>query len=317
MNNIIYLGNQNKFYNDFNKYLLQNNIDVSLSNKSFEKSKFIPKFIFNSRVKKEFEDIKDIKISHIPYKNLDVYIHNGNNLTQDDKEAINSAKKVIVDNKLVLNSIKEFNQSVSIDIIYPYFLPKTIDKKQVKKQIYDNLGISTKSSSILFYANSFKAGGLNHFVNIINSLSYKDFILFIAGEQSEIDKYKFTLSKISKDIQLYTIPTDNELYKIDNIFAISDIYILPTTTKKFALNILKALAYKSAVFVSRNNSASEIVDTFAILEGSDDATSIFRIEALLQRKDDLKAIKKFNYKLSKQYTPNKYFKHFFAITQML
>jgi glycosyltransferase involved in cell wall biosynthesis len=67
-----------------------------------------------------------------------------------------------------------------------------------------------------------------------------------------------------------------EDYKnMDDLFLISDIFILPTYNQNFASSVLTAMFCKCAVFVSSNNHAREVVDIFATMDDPDDRSTAF------------------------------------------
>ena len=94
-----------------------------------------------------------------------------------------------------------------------------------------------------------------------------------------------------------------EDYKnMDELFLASDIFILPTYNKSFSPNVVKAMFCKSAVFLSIDNDAKEIIDVFASMDSPTDRSIGFKVDAILKGRDDLKLIKKQNRKLAKEFS---------------
>lgn len=62
---------------------------------------------------------------------------------------------------------------------------------------------------------------------------------------------------------------------------------------------------KCAVFVTATNPAKELVDVFSMMESPDDRSMQFKVNALLENKNDLKLIKKQNRKIVQEYTLEK------------
>ena len=81
----------------------------------------------------------------------------------------------------------------------------------------------------------------------------------------------------------------------------SGIFLLPTKLKLFSLNTLRAMFYKTAVFVIKRNSSSEILDIYSIIQSEEDRATPFKIDALLQNTKELKKIQKENYQISLEY----------------
>ncbi len=92
---------------------------------------------------------------------------------------------------------------------------------------------------------------------------------------------------------------------LNRLFLVADIFVLPTHTKAFAKNILRAMFFKCAVFVPSTCASSEIVDVFATMMMPSDGSTAFKIDALLGRKEDLKHIKKQNRITAQEFTIDK------------
>jgi hypothetical protein len=78
-------------------------------------------------------------------------------------------------------------------------------------------------------------------------------------------------------------------------------YILPTYVKAFSSNVIKAMFYKTAVFVSANSASREVVDIFSTMDSPNDRSMQFKVEAILTNKDELKNIKKANKELANEF----------------
>lgn len=239
----------------------------------------------------------------------DIYFHSG----RIDKNSINmikNSKKTIVNSfnarhKIILKKIVSDDK---IEVIYPSIEIKEFKPKQQKQKLLEELNISDKKVRlIMFSASNFKASGFKEFLEIISKLNYENFIALAVGNSAEIYKANFQIEKYGKlkekikTIELADLNSDRH----DMLFQASDIYILPSHASAFSTNVLKAMAGKCAVFVTANNDAREIVDVFATMESPSDPSTTFKVDALLSRKDDLKLIKKQNYKAVQEFTLEK------------
>jgi hypothetical protein len=74
--------------------------------------------------------------------------------------------------------------------------------------------------------------------------------------------------------------------------------LLPTKQKLYNANILKAMYYKNIVFVPSSNYTSEIVDPFSIMNGVDDGSTSFKIDAVLSNHVELEQIQNINHESS-------------------
>ncbi|NQY92875.1 MAG: glycosyltransferase family 4 protein, partial [Campylobacteraceae bacterium] len=227
----------------------------------------------------------------------DIYFHSG----KIDASAItlilqtpiviansNSAKKEIL-NKTDVAETK-------IHVIYPSIKKSNIDIKEAKKDFFEELEIPKKTRIIFFTARTLKTNGIKELFDTLLTLSNDNYKLIIASDKEQITALKFQITKYKLDDKVIFY---EDFKNMDLLYAVSDIFVLPTYVKNFSLNILKAMSLKTAVFVSSNNSASELVDIFATMESPRDSNTSFKIDALLREKDDLKLIKKSNYKVAK------------------
>lgn len=212
---------------------------------------------------------------------------------------MNNALKIIVTSNLTkLNLVKKHQMPAEkIEVVYPSFTPSEINIKEARKDFFNQLKMDKKTKIIFFTAKNLKNNGVKEFIDIILSLSATNVKVIIAGERNQITNLKFQTSKYNfGDKVLLYEDFENE----DLLFAISDIFILPTTVASFSLNILKAMYYKTAVFITADNASREIVDVFATMDGPNDRSMPFKVDALLQGNDDLKLIKKQNRKTAKK-----------------
>ncbi|XPV54918.1 MAG: glycosyltransferase [Halarcobacter ebronensis] len=156
-----------------------------------------------------------------------------------------------------------------------------------------------KKKIIFFTAKNFKTSGVKEFISIVLQLSSDNYIAVIESDKKQITSLKFQLSKINVEDKILLL---EDYPNKDELFLASDIFILPTHSKNFASNILKAMYCKCAVFVTATNPAKELVDVFAMMESPDDRSMQFKVDALLQNKNDLKLIKKQNRKIAKEHS---------------
>lgn len=233
----------------------------------------------------------------------DIYFHTG----QIDKEAIENmqnAKKIIVNSLTseaeILNELKIPKEK--IEVIYPSIDMEYKNPKEVKKELCKKLEIDAKKKIVFFTAKNLKASGVKEFINIIVQLNFRNMIALIAGDNKQITNLKFQLSKFDLGERLILL---EDYENIDDLFFSADVFILPTHTKNFASNILKAMYCKSAVFTTANNASKEVIDVFSTMEHPEDRSMQFKVDALLQNKEDMKLIKKQNRKIAKRYTLDK------------
>ncbi len=257
----------------------------------------------------EQENIKELKKPSFFSKILgkkefaDIYFHSG----EFDKEAlenIEKAKKVFVNSQTVHHQLLRVLQTNldKVEVLYPSINIEYKKPKEIKQKFCEEQNIDPKKKIVFFTGKNFKTSGVKEFISIILQLNAQDFIAVIEGDKKQITSLKFQLSKINIEDKILLL--DNYERK-DELFLASDIFILPTYSKNFASNVLKAMFCKCAVFVPATNPAKELVDVFAMMESPLDRSMQFKVDALLQNKADLKLIKKQNRNIALEHTLEK------------
>lgn len=247
------------------------------------------------------------KISFKKKEFADVFFHTGQIFDSETIKNIQNAKKVIVSADIAKKELLE-KVDVSadkVDVIYPAIDMKYRKPKEVRKELSQKLGIDPDKKIILFTGRNLKSSGVIDFINMVMKLNFKNMIAIVAGDKKQIYNLRFKLSKLDVGDKLLLI----EDYKnIDELFLLSDIFILPTYNQNFAVNILRAMYCKCAVFTTVDNAACEVIDVFSTMETPHDRSMQFKVDALLQNKADMKLIKNQNREKAKQYTLDKQLK---------
>ena len=230
----------------------------------------------------------------------DIYFHSGN-LDNESLENIKNAKKVFVNSRTAHHELlKEVQENLDkVELLYPSVNIEYQKPKESKQKFCQEQGLNPKKKIIFFTAKNFKTSGIKEFLSLIFQLKNDNFIAVVEGDKRQITNLRFQLSKIETTNNILLL----EDYKEKNqLFLACDIFLLPTYNKNFATNVLKAMFCKSVVFTTANNAAKELIDVFSTMESPNDRSMQFKLEAILQNKDDMKLIKKQNRKIAKQYT---------------
>lgn len=229
----------------------------------------------------------------------DIYFHSN---TLDEK-----AIDYILNSKFTItNSFSSMNQIIAktkishekIKVIYPSVDMEYKKPKELKQSYLEEFGIQENTKLLFFTAKNFKTSGIKEFLDIASSLSYPDFKAIIAGSKQQMNVLNFILTKYPKLEDKLILLEDYK--KLDDIFLISDVFILPTYNKLFASTIIKAMFSKCLVFVSLENDAKEIVDVYASMDSPTDPSTGFKVDAVLYDENELKKIKKENRKIGKE-----------------
>ncbi|PUE65644.1 glycosyltransferase [Arcobacter lacus] len=229
----------------------------------------------------------------------DVYFHTG---SLDEKTILNikNSKITIVNSFSTKNNILEELKisSEKIEVIYPSININIENENKIKIDFYKKFNIDFDTKLIFFTAKNFKTSGIKEFLDICSNLNYSNFKIIIAGDKRQIGSLQFSLPKYKKLEEKIILIDDYKNF--DELFLVSDIFLLPTHNKSFATNILKAMFCECVVFLSVKNDAKEVIDVFASMSSPTDSTIAFKIDAILSDEKELKNIKKQNYEIAKE-----------------
>lgn len=228
-----------------------------------------------------------------------IHFQNGN-IVSADMEYLVNAKTIIantftIKEKLIASKIDK----EKIIVLYPSITMEYEKPTDVKKRVCEKLNIDENRKIVFFTARNFKTAGAKEFVELVASLNYKNLQIIISGDKKEIANFKFSASKFDFEDRLLIL---DDYENNDELFLAADVFILPTHSNAFPVNVLKAMFSKCAVFIPNNSLGKEVLDVFGLMNGPADSTIRFKIDALLGREDDLKAIQKQNRKIAKAFT---------------
>ena len=260
---------------------------------------------------KQYADLNFLDDKSVDTDTPDIYFHSGK-IDKSIVSIITRSKIVIVNSKSAKAEIVkkiEVNEN-KIHVIYPAIKKSDINVKEARKEFCEELKIHKKTRIIFFTARTLKTNGVKELFNIILGLNNNNYKLIIASDKEQITTLKFQITKYKLDDKIIFY---EDFENMDLLYAVCDIFVLPTYVKNFSINILKAMSLKTAVFVSSTNSARELVDIFATMEIPTDPNTSFKIDALLRQKDDLKLIKKSNYKVAKDFYVEKQIQRLLSI----
>lgn len=224
----------------------------------------------------------------------DIYFHSGE-LDENSIEFIKNSKFVVTNSFSNLNLIlaKTKISHEKIKVIYPSVDIKYQKPKELKEKYKDRFSLTENTKIIFFTAKNFKTNGVKEFLQIVSNLSFIDFKVIIAGAKQQLAALEFTLPKYSK-LEPKIILLDESKEKLDELYLISDVFLLPSYNKNIASSVIKAMFCKCVVFSTMNNDAKEIIDVYATMENPNDPSTAFKIDAILFDENELKKIKKQN-----------------------
>ncbi|MEA3384668.1 MAG: glycosyltransferase [Campylobacterota bacterium] len=233
----------------------------------------------------------------------DIYFHQGS-LNKQAIEMIENSKITLVNTnglkELIVQKLPSLTKN-KIHILYPYLNSSMQYDEKIKQDFRDKYSIQDDNKLILFTANDLNTNGLNTFFKIISQLEEKNFKVIVYSDKKQIEQLKILINRLKIGFQVIMLTIDDITNK-DHLFIISDIFLIPTKQKAYISNILKAMYYNNAIFLPQSNFTSEIIDTFSIMNGTDDPTTQFKIDALLSNNDELQQIQEINRNMAKNFS---------------
>jgi len=231
----------------------------------------------------------------------EIYFHKGY-LSSEAVLLIENSKLVIVSSESMKREIVNKLSNIDISklhVIYPYLMEKNEYDKGIKQEFKNKHGIDKDTKILFFRGNDLSKCGMNFLKDALSRMYEKNFILIIESNLKQVNMLKLQIERSNVNFQ-YLLLSDYE--DISEVFISADIFILPTLQKYFAQDVLKAMHYKNAVFVTESNPSSELIDVFSLIQGEEDRSASFKIDSLLLNKSEMKKIQKDNYDISKKYS---------------
>jgi len=221
-----------------------------------------------------------------------------------EKRCFNNSKKIIANSNRVKKEIIEYYgiDENKIEVIYNGVnLPSGIDKDRAKLKLSQEFGVDRDTLIILYVGSGFERKGVAQFLEIISKLE-SEFIAFVVGKDKRLKKYQ----KIAKDLKIeHKVIFTGARSDVDRFYSASDIFLFPTKYEPFSNVVLEALSYGSVVFTTAQNGASEILDSYFVMESSNDIDIYKKIDSLLSDRERLLELQEESIKLSKEFSIEK------------
>jgi len=218
-----------------------------------------------------------------------------------ERKCFNKAKHIIANSQMVKNDI------VSTYKINPKKISVIHNGVELKKFNYQNsfdklsneFSIKKDQKILLYVGSGFKRKGVKEFLQIISKLRNLDIKAFVIGKEKDIEYYQELSLKLKIDDRvIFTGPRED----VDDFYTISDIFLLPTHYEPFSNVVLEAMGFENAVFTTKQNGASEVLDSSFIMNNPSDFSIISAIEELFNNPSKLENIKKENRAKSEKFS---------------
>jgi len=142
-------------------------------------------------------------------------------------------------------------------------------------------------TNILFFSNLLKSKGVLSIINICNALKTKNlsFKFTIAGSEGDVSYFELRSLILANKLYDYIDIIDNsQSYRKEELYASSDIFILPTNNDCFPLVLIEAMQFSLPIISTVEGGISDIVEnnvTGFLSKKGDLLSMISNIESLI------------------------------------
>lgn len=217
-----------------------------------------------------------------------------------EKRCFHNASRIIANSQMVKEQIIETYHisPAKISVVYNG-VPVVPDDWVVPRAFCDEFSLNGTERVVLFVGSGFRRKGVFEFLELISRLQTPSFRAFIVGKDKKIDYYK----RVAMNMGLAEkVVFTGSRADVANFYAISDLLVLPTRYDPFANVTIEAMSYNTAVVTTKQNGAHEILDPDFVMEHPRDYRIVPVIDALLQDRKKLTAIKRKNRKIARGFS---------------
>lgn len=122
--------------------------------------------------------------------------------------------------------------------------------------IREKLGISKEARVLLFVGSGFERKGLITLIRSLALIKRDDLMTLIIGK-GDIDRYAMLTKSLGLNERIIFLGVQKD---IEKMYAIADLFVLPTLYDPFSNATLEAMASGIPVITTRNNGVSEIIE---------------------------------------------------------
>ena len=210
-----------------------------------------------------------------------------------EKRCFQRAKCIVANSEMIRKQIIN-TYSINpekIKVVYNGVESKELNYQCSFDRLSKEFSIKENQSILLYVGSGFKRKGVEEFLKIVSRLKNSDIKAFIIGKEKNIEYYQQLAIALKIDNQVVFTGTRED---VNDFYTISDIFLFPTRYEPFSNVVLEAMSFENAVFTTRQNGASEILDNEFVMKTPLDFSVVQKIDKLLSNKEALKVIQKNN-----------------------
>jgi UDP-glucose:(heptosyl)LPS alpha-1,3-glucosyltransferase len=180
-----------------------------------------------------------------------------------EAKAIKEAKAIVTNSQLVKGQVQNYYSvcAEKVTVIYngvdlKRFRPMTQENRVLTKK---SMGLSEDATVLVFAGSDLHRKGLSQLLSALVKFREQPFILLVAGSMGNRDlKKRIEGMGLNQRVKWLGYVKD-----IEQVYAIADLFVLPTQYDPFANTTLEAMACGTPVLTTRQNGAGEIVGQVA------------------------------------------------------
>jgi UDP-glucose:(heptosyl)LPS alpha-1,3-glucosyltransferase len=213
-----------------------------------------------------------------------------------EKRCFQNARHIIANSQMIKNQIiNTYNiDNTKISVVYNGVnLTNQANPAKIKQEFE-----LTDEKILLYVGSGFKRKGVKELLELVAKLKTQNIKVFVIGKEKKIAYYQNLAKKL--DVAEKIIWTGARV-DVNDFYAVSDIFIFPTHYEPFSNVVLEAMSFKTIVWTTKQNGASEILDSEFIMQNPTDDISK-KIDNLLQNPQELEKIKQQNHQIAQNFS---------------
>ena len=218
-----------------------------------------------------------------------------------EKRCFKRAKHIIANSNMIKNEIintYKINPE-KISVIYNGIKIKEFNYQHSFDRLSKEFPIKQEQKILLYVGSGYKRKGVEEFLQIVAKLENSSLKAFVVGKEKNIEYYQELSLKLKIDDRvIFTGPRED----VDDFYVISDVFLFPTHYEPFSNVVLEAMSFENAVFTTKQNGASEILNDDFVMNDSNDFSILSKINKLLKNRAELENVKKENRLDSQQFS---------------
>ena len=219
-----------------------------------------------------------------------------------EEKCFKNSKKIIANSEMIKKQIIDTYgiASEKIEVVYNGINLVEMNLMASQMKLENEFKIDFNKTRVLLYVGSgFKRKGVEEFLHIISKLNDTNIVAFVIGKEKNL-KYYQNLSValgVEKKV-IFTGARDD----VKDFYTVADIFLFPTRYEPFSNVVLEAMSCQCAVITTKQNGASEILDSEWVMKVPTDYSVVSKIDDLLNSNQKLESVKARNLEIVQNFS---------------